>query len=97
MTKWLAKVDLLLTSMHLERAFLGQQKYYHFRTWYRNDLAEFVRELLLDPTTHGGPYISEPRVAEMVRAHTSGRGNYTLELHKLITTDLLERTLLKAP
>ncbi len=94
MPQWLAKVDSWLASLQLERHFLGQQKYYHFRTWYRHQLAETVREVLLDPLTLGRPYLNGPRVKEMVRAHTRGTGNYTLEIHKLMTSEFLERALL---
>src|SRR5439155_16351081 len=31
MPQWLAQIDHALTSMHLERLFLGRHKFYHFR------------------------------------------------------------------
>jgi asparagine synthase (glutamine-hydrolysing) len=96
MPQWLAKVDRVLAPMHLERLFLGQQKYYHFRTWYRRELAGAVRNVLLDPVTLGRSYLNGRRVEQMVNAHTSGSGNYTLELHKLMTSELIERTLLRS-
>ena len=36
MPQWLAKVDHVIAPLHVERLFLGQQKYYHFRVWYKN-------------------------------------------------------------
>lgn len=94
MPQWLAKADRVLAPLHLERAFLGQQKYYHFRTWYRHQLADTVREVLLDPMTLKRPYLNGRRVEGMVKAHTTGTGNYTLEIHKLLTTEMIERHLL---
>ena len=91
MPQWLAKVDRILAPVHLERLFLGRQKYYHFRAWYRRELAGTVREVLLDPVTLRRPYLNGRRVEQMVDAHTSGSGNYTLELHKLMTSEFIER------
>lgn len=96
MPQWLARVDRLLAPLHLERLFLGQQKYYHFRTWYRHQLAGQVREVLLDPQTLQRPYLKGSHVERLVAAHTAGTGNYTLELHKILTSELIERTLLKS-
>ena len=94
MPQWLAKTDRVLAPLHLERAFLGQQKYYHFRTWYRHQLAATVREVLLDPVTLRRPYLNGRRVEQMVNAHTTGTGNYTSEIHKLLTSEMIERHLI---
>lgn len=95
MPQWLAKVDRILSPAHLERFFLGRQKYYHFRIWYRHPLAAQVKEVLLDPRTLNRSYLDRRVVAQMVADHTSGAGNYTLEIHRLLTTEFIERTLLE--
>jgi asparagine synthase (glutamine-hydrolysing) len=97
MPQWLAKVDRVLSPLHFERLFLGRQKYYHFRIWYRRELAGPLREVLLDPGALRRPYLHGPRVEQIVQAHTSGSGNYTLELHKLLTSELIQRSLLEKP
>ena len=70
MPQWLARADRFLEPLHLEKFFLGRQKYYHFRTWYRHQLAETVREVLLDPATLNRPHLNGRRVEQMVDAHT---------------------------
>ena len=80
----------------MERLFLGIQKFYHFRTWYRDELAPAVKEVLLDPRTLGRPYLNGKRVEQAVLAHTSGRANYTREIHKLLTAELIQRQLIEA-
>ncbi len=97
MPQWLAKVDRVLAPLHPERFFLGQQKYYHFRTWYRHQLAPTVREVLLDPATLRRPYLNASRVEQMVNAHTKGTGNYTREIHKLLTSEFIQRDLIAHP
>src|SRR5262245_66129483 len=39
MPQWLAKFDRVLAPLRVERLFLGRQKFYHFRTCYRNEPA----------------------------------------------------------
>src|SRR4051812_44109320 len=93
MPQWLARVDHALSRLHLERVFLGRHKFYHFRVWYRDKLASFVREVLLDPTSLSRPYLNGEKVERLVHDHLSGRRNHTLGLHKLLTAELLQRTL----
>jgi asparagine synthase (glutamine-hydrolysing) len=97
MPQWLVKVDRMCALARLERHFLGQQKYYHFRTWYRHQLAGQVKEVLLDARTLNRPYLDNRAVKRMVKEHTTGAGNHTLEIHKLLTTEFIERTLLESP
>ena len=46
-----------LSPLRLERQFLGRHKFYHYRLWYRDGLAGYVREMLLDPRTLSRPYL----------------------------------------
>jgi asparagine synthase (glutamine-hydrolysing) len=95
MPPWLAKVDHVLSPLHLERLFLGRQKFYHFRVWYRDELSAYVKEVLLDPRTLGRPYLNGRRVEEIVQAHVRGWGNHTLAIHKLLTSELIQRQLIE--
>ncbi len=94
MPQALVKVDRALARLRLERWFLGRHKFDHFRTWYRGPLAGYVREMLLDPLTLSRPYLDSARVEAIVRNHLDGRRNHTLEIHKLLTTELIERHVL---
>ncbi len=95
MPQWLAKVDRLLSPLHLERLFLGRQKFYHFRIWYRNELAGHVKSVLLDPRTLARPYLNARYVEDIVTAHVKGSGNHTLEIHKLLTSEMIQRQLVE--
>jgi len=95
MPQWLAKADNLLRPLHLERLFLGRHKYYHFRTWYRNELSGYIRDLLLDKRTLQRPYLNAPEVVKAVNAHVTGHGNYTLDLHNLVSSELIQRHLIE--
>lgn len=55
--QWLAHIDYLLSSVHPERLFLCRHKFYYFRVWYRDALAHYVRQMLLDRRTLSRPYL----------------------------------------
>lgn len=96
MPQWVARVDHTLSSFHLERLFLGRHKFYHFRVWYRDALANYVREMLLDPRTLSRPYLQRKTVEEIVAGHLKGDRNYTTAIHKILTLEHLHRQLIEA-
>jgi asparagine synthase (glutamine-hydrolysing) len=85
------RVDRLLSGLHLENLFLGRHKFLHFRLWYREQLAEYVRQILLDPLTLSRPYLERKSVEALVYGHLKGNRNYTSEIHKLLSLELTHR------
>jgi asparagine synthase (glutamine-hydrolysing) len=96
MPQWLARVDHFFSPLHLERLFLGRHKLYHFRIWYRNTLSDYVREMLLDPRTLARPYLERKGVEAVVSGHLKGNRNYTTEIHRLLSLELIHRLFLDA-
>jgi asparagine synthase (glutamine-hydrolysing) len=96
MPQWVARVDHALAALHLERLWLGQHKLFHFRLWYRTVLARYVQEILLDPRTLGRPYLERKGVETVVRGHLKGDRNYTTEIHRLLSLELLHRLFVDA-
>jgi len=94
MPQWLARIDHVLSPLHLERLFLGRHKFYHYRVWYQTALSNYVREMLLDSRTLSRPYLERTGVEAIVRGHLKGDRNYTTEIHKLLTLELLHRVFL---
>lgn len=94
MPQWVARLDHLLSPLRLERLFLGRHKFHHFRIWYRDALAGYVREMLLDPRTLSRPYLERKRLEAVVRGHLQGSRNYTGEIHTVLTLELVHRLFL---
>ncbi|MBX3300753.1 MAG: hypothetical protein KF693_00910 [Nitrospira sp.] len=94
MPQWVAKVDYALYPLHLERLFLGRNKFNHYRVWYRDSLAKYVREVLLDRCTFSRPFIQRNTLEKMVNGHLKGNANYTNEIHTVLTLELLHRLLI---
>jgi asparagine synthase (glutamine-hydrolysing) len=91
MPQWVASADHLFSPLHLERLFLGRHKFLHYRVWYRDALAGYVREILLDPLTLSRPYLERMKLEEIVRGHLRGDRNYTTAIHKMLSLELLHR------
>jgi asparagine synthase (glutamine-hydrolysing) len=94
MPQWVARTDHVFSPFHFERLFLGRHKFAHFRIWYRDALAEYVRQILLDPKTLRRPYLNAAAVEAVVDGHLKRGRNYTTEIHQLLTLELLHRLFL---
>ncbi len=94
MPQWVARLDHAFPGLRLERLFLGRHKIFHFRTWYRNALAQYLREMLLDSRSLSRAYIRRQALEAMVQCHLKGDRNYTNEIHKILTLEILHRQFL---
>ncbi len=96
MPQWLAGLDYFFAPLRLERLFLGRHKVYHYRVWYRDILANYVQEMLLDSRTLSRPYLERKGVEAIVRGHLKGNRNYTTEIHRLLSLELIHRLFVDA-
>ena len=99
MPQSVARIDHFFAPLHFERLFLGRHKFYHFRVWYRDALSKYVREMLLDPQSLSRPYLERGGLETIVRGHLKGDQNFTSEIHKALTLEILHRLFVdtKAP
>jgi asparagine synthase (glutamine-hydrolysing) len=91
MPQWLAKADHMVAPLQLQRLFLGRHKLYHYRVWYRDILAQYVREMLLDVRSLARPWVVRQKVEETVQGHLKGNRNFTTEIHRLLTLEIIHR------
>ncbi len=96
MPQFVAKVDHALSPLHLERLWMGRHKLFHFRWWYRTILAKYVQEMLLDPRTLSRPYLNRKGVEAIVSGHLKGNRNYTTEIHRVLSLELIHRLFVDA-
>ena len=95
MPQWLAGLNHIVEPLHLEKLWLGRHKFSHFRIWYRDQLSEYVKAVLLDPRTRARPYLNGRQLEKIVKDHTQGIRNYTTEIHWLLTSELTQRQLIE--
>jgi asparagine synthase (glutamine-hydrolysing) len=96
MPQGVAMADYLLKPLHLERLFLGREKFCFFRVWYRDELGSFLKEVLLDSECLNAPFVNGKHVESMVIAHTKGYRNHTSAIGMLLTYVLTRKVLLKS-
>jgi asparagine synthase (glutamine-hydrolysing) len=95
MPQRLASIDRWLRPLHPELLFLGRHKFYHFRVWYRDALAGYLRDTLLRPRAMERSCFKAGVLRNMVESHTTGRANYTLQIHLALTFELIQQELLR--
>jgi asparagine synthase (glutamine-hydrolysing) len=91
MPQWMARIDHIFAPLHLERLWLGRHKPFHFRVWYRDNLRDYVRQILLDERALARPYVNRAGVERVVNGHLRGDENHTDEIHRLLSLELAHR------
>ena len=95
MPQWLARFDHVFAPLRLEKLFLGRHKVAHFRVWYRDELSSYLKEMLLDPLTLQRPYLRGHSLEKIIEGHVNGYRNYTSEIHKILTLEIIQRKLIE--
>src|SRR5215472_18541798 len=94
---WLTKLDSICSRVNRGRLLFGScQKFEYYRIWFREELSDYVKEILLDPQTAKRPYFDMKSLEMMVRAHTNGTRNYMNEINKAMSVELTHRLLIDA-
>src|SRR5207249_229793 len=95
MPQWLARLDHAFAPLHLERLYLGRHKFHHFRVWYRDELCQWLMEMLLDSAARSRPYLRANSLEKILKAHIKGHRNYAFEIHKVLTVEFIQRKLIE--
>lgn len=98
------KLQGLKTKVILRKAFqdliplsVSQRKKMGFGVplgaWFRTDLKDYIRDLLLDPAARYGTFLSVPYVHELVNRHQAGVANSGLQLWSILCFEVWLRGL----
>jgi asparagine synthase (glutamine-hydrolysing) len=94
MPRMLAAVDKWMGPLRIERVFLGRNKYYHLRQWFRDELAQYVRDVLLNEQALRREYLDRGAAAKAIRMHLAGAENHTYTISQLMTLEIASRMFL---
>lgn len=95
MPNWFSPVDNYLTPLRFEKLFLGWNGFSHFRIWFRNELSDYVQEILLDKRTMNRPYLNKVLLEKMIKGHIKGSHNFINEINQTLTLELIHRLLIE--
>jgi len=96
MTHVIARMDkLLISPLHLDRLVMGFGDFRRYRRWFRDELADYLRDILLSEKTLSRPYWDREQLIKTVNDHINGKGTYLREIRKVLQVELAHRVLLE--
>ena len=94
MPDWLTRFDHNALTRRLETLFIGTHKIDHYRLWFRDQLFRYIDEVLSDGPASTRPYLNRHYYEGLTKAHRERTGNHVNEISKLVTLELIQRSLL---
>jgi asparagine synthase (glutamine-hydrolysing) len=91
MPQWMEQIHHMCGPLQPEKLLIGRHRFAHFRVWFRNQLAPYIREILLDRRTAERPYFNHRRLELMLTQHINGERNYTDDIERALTVELTHR------
>jgi len=92
---WLSPVEPIFASAVSTLKIIGLHKYLHYRSWFRHELAEYLKSVVNDSQTRRSQYLNCGFLSQMANEHINGHKNYILEIDAVLTLEAVERLLIK--
>ena len=92
---WLSRLDPFFRRINSALGIVGRHKFLHYRSWFQQELAPYVKAVLRDPQIRGSRFFDSDFINEVALEHTSGRKNYALEIDAVIQLEAVERLLFR--
>ena len=89
------KIGKFLEQLHVQDLFLGRYFMTNYRAWFRQNLSDYLRDILLDRNARVREYINGPVLEQMVHSHIKGERCYLGEINKALTAELIHRQLIE--
>ena len=91
---WMTRLDRALGALHLEYMLSGRQKFEGYRIWMKTHLADYLRDMLMNPQARCTDFFAKSWVRKVASRHTAGTHNYIDEINKMLTIELVCSSLL---
>jgi asparagine synthase (glutamine-hydrolysing) len=85
---WALWVCLVGDVLGISRFFNGNKEWIHYRLWFKNELKEYISQVILDPVTLQRPWYDSSFLRKIMNAHCSGVRNYTSEIDKIVSFEI---------
>jgi asparagine synthase (glutamine-hydrolysing) len=73
----------------------GMHKFLRYSTWFRDELAGRVREVLSDPQVRGNGIWNPDFLAQIAEQHIGGRNDFSAEINSILTLESVERQFIR--
>ena len=92
----LSKVNEIAKFLRLDSRFVGTNKIEDYRKWYRNELNNYISEIILDERTLNRDYWDKDYISEIPERHKRGERNLLTEINQIVNVELIHRVLLES-
>jgi asparagine synthase (glutamine-hydrolysing) len=92
---WLSPVEPIFARVASTLKIIGLHKYLHYRSWFRHELAEYLKSVVNDSQTRQSQYLNCDFLRQIANEHINGRNNHVVEIDALLTLEAVERLLLR--
>jgi len=89
----LSLLNRIVIKAELERRFLGNHRYLHYSRWIREELKDFVMGILGSQELKIGSIVKKKSVEEMLYKHLHKGHNFTREINRLVSLEIIRRIL----
>ena len=89
----LSPIEPIFKAVASRAKLIGLHKYLHYRSWFREDLSEYLREAVANARNQ--PFWDRRFLEKMAGDHVRGRKNYIQEIDILLTLEAVERLLFR--
>lgn len=87
--------DAVVSRLHASLSLIGVHKYLHYRSWFRQTLALYVRERLHEARVSQKTWWNAVFLQHMAQRHASGQKNYLREINAVLTLEAIDRLLFR--
>lgn len=88
---WIMSGQKLQSISSARLKFIDPRPIADINYWFRTELRDFIESILLDSETLARPYFNHKYIAELIRAHVTGKKNLADILGALVTFELWHR------
>lgn len=92
-----SKIGAILERLHVHQLFFGRHFMTNYRAWFRNELKDYIRDVLLNSRAAIRDYINNGVLEKMVNSHIKGESCYLNEINKALTAELIHKQLINIP
>lgn len=89
-----ARLDPVFVAINPFRLVFGTHRFLLYRRWFRQELSGFVQDCLNDRATASRGYLERAALHRYVNEHITGRRNWTQEINRILSVELMHRLLL---
>ena len=90
-----APLDPLFRNVTTRLGISGMHKYLHYPSWFRNELAGHLQDVLARPEVRQNGHWNPHFIEHLAADHLAGRKNWGLEINAVLTLEAVERLLFR--